>query len=342
MIYLYTSVVPSVQLRRYFNMNKRITYLPHVKERLQEKFSKITSLINEGKIEAALSHIDILLKHEYKPEQLYMKKLYCLRALERWQKVEQLAESLQDEQRNPEIDLYYILSLFMQEQYEHVIDFFHESIETELTEQIPENIYKEMKHFYDESKHIINEKAKTIEKKLQLAIASANDRDQWLLFHQWDKLNVEPPTLFYYMLQEKRVNPIVKTYILNTMQKWQIQEEVTVSKVGKAKTFKLNELSDVETHPVFRATLQQIDSIEQNNPTLHALVLELLQRYVEYIYPYIYENEDIVFVSEAVIILARHHLEGAQIKTETLAPKTDHFIKQIEYSNEAHFRLMMT
>lgn len=320
-------------------MNKKVTYLPHVKERLQNKFAHMTRLMTDGNVEKALTYIEVLLKHEYETERLYVKKLYCLHELGCWQAIEQLAESLRTEKINPQIDLYYVVSLFKQEQYELVIDFFHESINAE---QVPENIYKEMKHVYDESKHIINEKANTINEQIQLAIVSGNGRDQWLLFHQWDKLNIKPPELFLYMLQEKRVNPIVKTNILKALQQWQVTEEVIVSKAEKSQTFSLNELSDLMNHPVYEATLKRIESIEQSNPTLHVLVWELLQRYAEFIYPFLYEAEDIEFVSEAAIALARNHLEGTHIANQNLSHKTINFIKQIEHSNEAYFQLMMT
>lgn len=309
-----------------------------MKERLQKKFAQMTHLITDGNVEEALTYIEVLLKHEYETEQLYVKKLYCLRELERWQTIEQLADSLRTEKTNPQFDLYYLVSLFKQQQYELVIDFFHDFVNAR---QVPENIYKEMKHVYDESKHIINEKASTINEQLQLAIVSGNGRDQWLLFHQWDKLNIKPPDLFYYMLQEKCVNPIVKTYILKALQQWQVTEEVIVSKGEKSQTFRLNELPELTKHPVYEATLKQIESIEQNNPTLHALVLELLQRYAEFIYPFLYEDEDIEFVSEAVIVLARNHLEGTQVATEKPSRKIDSIMNEIQYSNEAYFQLIM-
>lgn len=323
----------------YLQMNKKVTYLPHIKRRLQRKFAQISDCITDGKIEEALSYIDTLLTHEYKREQLYVKKLYCLSELERWQTVEQLAEFLRSEMNNSQFDLYYLLSLFKQEQYELVIDFFNESINNK---HISENTYKEMKHVYEESKHIINDKASTINKRLQLAIVSHNGREQWLLFHQWDKLNVKPPELFYYMLQEERVNPIVKTYILQTLQKWKEMREVTVTKAGQSQSVKLNELPRLHNHPVYLSTLKRIELIEQSNPTLHTLVLELLKRYVELLYPFLYEGEEVKYVSEAVITLARNHLEGTHINRQEISSKTMYFMEQIRDSNEAYFQLTIT
>src|SRR5699024_5690120 len=161
------------------------------------------------------------------------------------------------------------------------------------------------------------------------------------LFHQRNKLNIEPPELFLYMLQVERVNPLVKTYILKELRQWGVKEEVTVTKVGKSQSFKLYELPDVTKHPVYEATLNQIDSVEQSNPTLYALVLELLQRYAEFIYPFLYEDEDIEFVSEAAIALARNHLEGTHVAKEKVPRKTDYFMNEIQYSNEAYFQLIM-
>lgn len=323
-------------------MNKKVTYLPHVKERLQEQFTQMHRLINEGDANAALAVIENLLKHEYKVEQLYVKKLYCLSELKRWREVEQLVVSLRQKKLKPHYDLYYLLSLYKQEHYSLVIDFYKESIDAA---QMPENIYKEIKYLYDESKHMINNEARKIHKQLQLAIVSGNEQEQWHLFHQWDKLCIAPPELFLFMLQEERVNPFVKTYLLQALADWQVADVVTVEKFGKAKTFKLVKLKDLShftNDPIYLQTLKQIESVEQNNPTLYDLVVELLQRYVEYTYPFMYKSEDVPYMSEAVIALARDYLEGDDVNKQKLESKTIDYIELIQKSNEAYFHLIMT
>lgn len=320
-------------------MNKKVTYLPHIKKRLENKYAQMIRLISAGNVEEGLSHIENLLKHNYKTDELYVKKLYCLSELERWQEVEQLTEALPSEKSTPHKDLYYLISLFKQEQYELVIDYFHESIDATT---IPEHIYKEIEYLYDESKHVINDRLKSITEELQLAILSQNQREQWLLFHQWEKLQVEPPELFFYMLKDERVNPFVKTNILQSLKEWQVAQEITVLKAGKSRRIIVDKLFDITSHPIYIETLNRTDSIEQNNPTLYALLLELLQRYVQYIYPFVYKSEDIKFVSEALVALAHNYLEGTPINEQKLSQKTNHFLEQIRHSNEVYFQLILT
>lgn len=320
-------------------MNKKVTYLPHIKKRLQAKFAQMLRLITAGNVEEGLAHIESLLKHDYKTDELYVKKLYCLSELERWQEVEQLTESLRRENSKPHYDFYYMISLFKQEQYELIIDFFHESVDAA---KFPEHIYKEIEYLYDESKLIIKDRAKSITEQLQLAIVSHNEREQWLLFHQWKKLQVEPPDLFFYMLKDERVNPFVKTNILQSLKHWQVTQEITVVKAGKSRRIILHQLFDLIDHPIYQKTLTRIDEIEQNNPTLHALLLELLQRYVQYTYPFVYKSEDIEFVREALVALAQNYLEGRRIKEQELPHKTSKFLEQIRHSNEVYFQLIMT
>src|SRR5699024_8784937 len=198
-------------------MNDKITYLPHIKRRLQRLAEEVETLMKKELYYEALENINHLVEQQFTTDKLHIYHLHCLHQLNEWNELEQVSESLINEKTNevkPEYYLFYIISLFHQEQYELLIEMFDDVIRGK---KIPENLSSEIKNFYQQSKQLVHEQAKSIAEQLQQAIITRNDHKQWQLFHQWKKLNIDPPPLFYFMLEHKDVNPFVKTYIIHAL-----------------------------------------------------------------------------------------------------------------------------
>lgn len=319
-------------------MNKKVTFLPQVELYLQQKLKRVDRLIEQGQSELALEKINILIQHEYKLEQTYLRKLHCLRESHKWQEVERIAELMRhckDRSISAEYNMYYLLSLYEQGHYGLVIEVFEDE---KPSNGAPKLISEMMDQLYHESQQKLQTTAKEIVEQLKYAIIVKDDRKQWSLFHKWNTLNVPPPTIFLTLLEQDDVNPFVKTYILQALKRWQIEEEVTIVKNNHKKRLLVQELPLIEEHAIYVATLQHISKIEQQNPTLYKLVLELLDCYVSYIYPYFYKEQQIKDVSHAAQTIARKTLEGMEDMGE-LSSELLYFMEEIERSNEAYFRL---
>lgn len=320
----------------------KVTYLPIMKQGFKTIANNVNRLIQKEQYGEALEQINTLINHSYNKDDLFAKKLHCLAELERWQEVEQLSESLRHDIPNEftaQYDLFYILSLYHLEQHELLIDI----VDLELaSRKMPENIRKVLMEFYEKSKQLVYEQTIAISEQMQVAILSQNDREQWRLFHQWDKLNTPPPELFIYMLEHEQVNPIVKTYIIEALKTWNVNEEVTIVKGAQRIQTTLHQFPLLQEDEIYLKTVKEIAEIEQSNPTLYGLVLELLQPYVEFHYPFLYDEQDVTIVSQALITLALSHLEGTLNESTPQSSKLVQYQKEITASNEAYFQLLIT
>lgn len=322
-------------------MNDKVTFLPHVKEHFKLMEKAIEELIQTSRYEDALQQIDELRAQAYETESLFVQKLHCLAQLEAWTEVEGLVEALYEKNTGKyqdEYNLYYFLSLYNQAQYKLVVELMDER---PLPESTAEEIEQTMKHIYEASKREIDEEAQSIEKQMQMAILSTNEQKQWQLFHQWSQLDVRPPAMFIDMLAHPDVNLFVKTFIIEALQTWQIDEKVRIQKGNQEIETTISNLLAIEKNPIFKQTYTQLEEIEHFNPTLFELSKDLFQRYIEYVYPFLYSQEEVIVVSEAVFLVANYYLEGS-MKEEFDSENLQHYVNEVSQSNEAYFKLMLT
>src|SRR5699024_911358 len=234
--------------------------------------------------------------------------------------------------------LFYVVSLFEQEQYELLIDFIDVDV---VKKDMETEQFLELMEIYEESKLIVNDEATKLLEKFQLAIVSQSDRKQWEIFHQWQQLNSDPPRLFIELLAVTNVNPFVKTALIQTIQDFYHDEEVTIIKGEKECRVVLQELPLICDQVEYNEVVDQLEAVEQKDPTLHLFVLEILQRYHEYTYPFVYDISEATEISEAVMSIARGHLYGSDNyvnNEEKLLP----YIEEINKANEDYFKLLLT
>jgi len=322
-------------------MKRNVTYLPHVKQDAVEKLEKIERLLQEEQYKDAVFLIKKLEKLQIEPitNSVIRGKLLALYGLEKWQSLERYCEEISSHfsiTKTEDYIIAYGASLFYQAQYEEVINYIEEKLdEIELS---PVSL-KQLEQWYDLSKEEVTNEAKTLMTKFKHAIISENETAQWQLFHQWKKLGQPPPEMFEILLAEKAVNPFVKTKIIESLQDGNNEQEVIVKKFDQEAFIILTEIPPIAEHPIYIQTLKALSNIEQKNPTVYTFTLELLQRYIEYVYPFLYKKDEIYIVAEALEAIATEHLTG-ESTTHEKAVKNK--ITQIVTSNEAYFRLFLT
>lgn len=322
-------------------MNNKVTYLPHVKKLWQQKQVQLDVYISEGKYEQAFELINELLTYPFESPHFLLQRLKCLNELHLWADLEDVAD---EALKNAPIELYgtlclfYVVSLFEQEQYELLIDFIDVDV---VKKDMETEQFLELMEIYEESKLIVNDEATKLLDKFQLAIISQNDREQWELFHQWQQLNSDPPRLFIELLAETNVNPFVKTALIQTIQPFFHDEEVTIIKGDNECKVVLQELPLIRDQVEYNEVVHQLELVEQEDPTLHLFILEILQRYHEYTYPFVYDRSDVQEISEAVLTIARGHLYGSNEHVGD-EEKLLHYIEEINKANEDYFKLLLT
>src|SRR5690625_137904 len=162
-------------------MKLNVTFLPHVKKKIETIKTEVSHLIANCKYGLALEKIDTLLAQQYIDEGLIEQKLGCLLMLERWKEVETVAEQyikVAPEDKKETFLFYYVAGLYHLEQYELVVETIDEMYKNRDGLNYDN---KDIKQLYKECKQKINEKAGQIEKRFQLAIVSKNDLEQWQL-----------------------------------------------------------------------------------------------------------------------------------------------------------------
>lgn len=322
-------------------MNNKVTYLPHVKKLWHQKQVQLDVYISEGKYEQAFELINELLTYPFESPHFLLQRLKCLNELHLWADLEDVAD---EALKNAPIELYgtlclfYVVSLFEQEQYELLIDFIDVDV---VKKDMETEQFLELMEIYEESKLIVNDEATKLLDKFQLAIISQNDREQWELFHQWQQLNSDPPRLFIELLAVTNVNPFVKTALIQTIQPFFHDEEVTIIKGDNECKVVLQELPLIRDQVEYNEVVHQLELVEQEDPTLHLFILEILQRYHEYTYPFVYDRSDVQEISEAVLTIARGHLYGSNEHVGD-EEKLLHYIEEINKANEDYFKLLLT
>lgn len=318
---------------------KKITYLPQIKSRLQKYHDFSDDLLAQENYQSALEKIEVLLAHNFKVIENYEKKLICLLALQEFAEAEELAEQLSKQYSYEKFQFYYIKSLYEQAFYELIVDFYEKELQEKLRD---EKVLQAILPLYQDSRRQVDQKAKSIEKQLELAVLTVNHPDQWHLFHQWKQLQIEPPPIFIDLLSREEMNSFVKTYMIEALQKWEVNKEVEIVKGGQVLKTKIMEISPISQNLAYRRTLQNLSEIEQKNPTLYELVLQLIHRYVEYIYPFLYDEQDASTVSQAATAIAKHHLgEAVKIGEGFDLNQFQSYQSIIEKSNEAYFKLIL-
>lgn len=323
-------------------MDYKVTHLPHVKRQLEQLKKEVNFDIKDQLYEDALQKINILIEQQFANEYLFEKKLYCLAMLERWDKVEIVAEQLMKEisvEKYEQILFYYVMSLYHNEQYELAIELIEEARNDG---NISEAISEKLHHLYAESKQMTIDKAKKIDERMQIAMVTNNEPQQWQLFHQWKKLNVQPSELIFHMLESELVHPFVKTQILFSLQERKIEQVVTIVKNNKKMMVNVSDLPLLHEHLTYLKTLQHIEEVEQNDPTLHSLVTELLRTYFEFIYPFIYNIKNAQLVAQSAVLIARNHLSGQISEQDEKDRQLLYYKNEIERSHEAFFRLTIS
>lgn len=320
-------------------MNKKIAHLPHVKRHLELLARKIEKDIQARAYDRALKNIKFLEKQQFYYPAIYKNKLFCLTKLERWAEAEALSETLlkrQNDRDYVEYFLYYLTSLYHQGQY----SFVQQLIEDHLGDVRITNEHREyLCHLQNESLKKLKEKSNELLKKLELAILTKNEIEQWLLINRWKALNAPPAKLILEMLSMAEVNPFVKTAILFELHERNIEDVVYIEKNGRKLKIKAAELPYLTEHPLYVDALKHLEAVEQKDPTLYSFSVELLERSLEYDYPFMEDAKNVDLIAEAATLAAKEHLFGKvgsemEENEELLANK-----QQIEAKYEAFLRL---
>ena len=109
---------------------------------------------------------------------------------------------------------------------------------------------------------------------------------------KWKLDNLPVSEQFYPLLTDQTVHPVLKTEILLLLKRKQVSDEITVMKYGRSKLISPAKLDSIEKHEAYLAVKEHLYDVEQHNPSLYMIALELLDCYVFVHYPLFLRAEE--------------------------------------------------
>lgn len=321
-------------------VNKNISYHPTLKRKLTQLFIKCNDAIKEGNFSLALHYIEQLLPYKYNEAETIKLQLLCFMKLQFWDELEMSSEALLQRRNHKDFTLYlyyYIVSLFNNHEYIALIEAVKENRKY-LCRTSP--FKKKVKTIENKTYEKIKKQATQLIEEIKRAVLLENKRLQWQLFQQWKNLQTKTPALFLDILKDDRVHPLLKTEIIQTLQKEKKEGVFQVKKGKDMDSFSIQQLPPLKMHPIYKKAMKLLREKEEQNPTLYELAKQLLTRYCKIYYPFLHSQSETPLYVQTVRLLAHNHLTGEATVLKD-GKNIDEIRRKIETGNEQYLTLLI-
>ncbi|MEI3612885.1 tetratricopeptide repeat protein [Pseudogracilibacillus sp. SO30301A] len=321
------------------NTNNIILF-PTLRNELEKAERESFELIHQQDYEQALEKLKFLLTHQISTYEIHISKLICLIKLNQLTDAEQFCENLltdyNDSHYYDYLD-YYIMILYETNKFPYIIDLINAE---EKRSTIPDNFRKKFRDLYRLAYQMNSARSDELIAELHGAVKEDNHHRQWYIINKWKELNIDPPEMFLNLLKEKEIHPAIKTQIIELLIDSNFKSSVMVEKFGENHSIELKKLQKVSEHPIYLNTLQQLQNLEQENPTLYIQVKELLYQFSYIQYPKFYPTSDIIDVKNALILLGNENL-SLPYGEMTNKNKVHDYVDLIKLSNELYLTICL-
>ncbi|NIK11217.1 tetratricopeptide repeat protein [Alkalibacillus almallahensis] len=237
----------------------------------------------------------------------------------------------------------YLTILFQTSQYQDLIELLDEIFETET---VPFEYQDAFQQLYDVSADMRASASETesvehINHFIE-ALENGNFQEQWKLLSYHRKHEVDPYLeMVKPYLSDTRLNPVIKTGILQWFMEEKVEEAVEVEKFGESDHVRPVELSDVLDTSFAKSVIHYLEDVEQNDPTLFEFLKQILYRYLYIKFPFVPQptQNNVTDLGEAVLLLAQQYLqlnEGVD-KHQEATPEQQEWMKDIERLEKIYF-----
>ncbi|MFA1822520.1 tetratricopeptide repeat protein [Virgibacillus oceani] len=287
-----------------------VVLFPKWKKNLEE--SSLQAM-KEKRHEDALEKLDELLSYKVNHYEIVIGKIICLMELNRYDEAQEICE----EQLQYEYDDYfqylhiYLTLLFQTNQYELLM----EQVEDELSKgSLPPLLEEQSNELYELSKKMkadvtMSRTAAYIDE-FKEAIHNKKHLEQWSLVEKMRKSNAKPDKHTKFILQKEHIHPVVKTAIFQWLQEADVNEKIHIQKLGLALEVKPMEVTALKKQKILKETVLHLEEMEQQNPTLMALLNKMLYRYIYVRYPIMPPIEDAGVIAQALIHIGKEYVES--------------------------------
>jgi len=326
-----------IEVIRSVNTNKVILF-PTLKKSLENIEKECYVLIKEKEYERALKKLTYLLSHRYTSYDIHISILICYIKLQRFSEAEEYYEQLLLHDNDPnyyDYLEYYLMVLYERNQYTELMTIIQDEEKKNI---IPTTFQKKFQDIYRLAYQMNLMSADQLIVELEAAVNRKDHQAQWHIFQKWLKLNVDPHEIFFTLLIDPKVHPVLKTAIIELLQARNVESRIEVEKFGKKTSIELMDLPAVTDHPIYHQTLTYIHYIDQDNPSLFTIIEKLHNQFHYVRYPYLYPEQDIRYVGDALIQIAIEDL-SLPLNHEGQCERIIKYIEMIRLCNKLYVNI---
>lgn len=318
---------------------KNVILFPTLQKNLEQD-SKLA--LEAKKYPEALEKLNELLRYKVQKHEIFIGKLICLMELGRNNEALDLCEDLL---RRKDADYYhyvhiYLTILFQMNEYKTLMAFVDDVIQDR---QMPEVIREQLEQLYKMSKQmnigLVTETAQSDIKKLKKIMKTEAYIEQWEYIEKLRKANIEPPGEIYDYLKSDQMHPVVTTALLEWLQDQQLDEMIEVHKFGVIKTLIPKETSRIKEQRFFQDMIQLISEFEQENPSLHNMLQQLLYRYTYVRFPVMVANNQNEYIAQALLLTGKSYL-NMTIDVDSAGDNVRFYMEEIKYCESIYFSII--
>lgn len=308
-----------------------IVLLPSMKEML---IQKARDAFQAGDYIHTVEHLELLVAHRVESFEVHMNLVVSLMKLKKWKEAIHYAEDFmilyKKEKKSQFIELI-VMAFFEQSNFVQALERIDESIGEDLSTDVKQRL-KSIRILCHEQNLIVGDS--TVDQMIELA-EDEKHMELYTTIQMWKQLNIEPPEVFYDFLQQHYIHPVIKTIILEDLQKHIVDREVVVNKFSKRKTVNPNQLACFDQLDYMQELLYSVEEIEHQNPSLYQFIKILVTQYSYVMYPFDIHVNDNDSLSEAFVLLARI-LSSIEEGDEEISPEVSTHMENIHTCHDLY------
>ncbi|WP_010099029.1 tetratricopeptide repeat protein [Ornithinibacillus scapharcae] len=272
--------------------------------------------IQEKRYEDALNKIDELLRYNVLDHEVIVGRLMCLMELGRYQEAEDMCEEVirdkEDEYYFHYVHLY-ITILFQSNKFDLVTERIEEELESDKLPTVLREQFLQLHALSDKMESDIVEKKTSIYiQDLLEAVARTQHQKQWQLISTLRTLKIVPDENIIGLLKKEEVHPVNKTGIFIWLKELDYKNKVIVQKFGQSLDVIPKETPEMESSLIYLKTMQYINEVEHQNPTLYQFLTQLFTRYLYVQYPLLTSDEDAEVIARSLTVIGQQMMGDFQ------------------------------
>lgn len=302
--------------------NQNIVLFPKLKSLLKEQAA---DAYREQKYEKSLEIYQHLQGFGEVDHEIIFGQLLCLVELREFNLAQSLCEKqLFDGNENYYDYLHlYVTILFQTEQY----DFLKTILKKELNKiTLPPHLEDYFRQLYDLTLEIseedVSHKEKVLYDELDIALKEEDVIKQNNLLNKLSNLEVKPNATIFSLLAKEHIHPVIKTNIVQWLQKQNIDRSIVIEKFGRKTIVNPIEIDPIKKHKSYEYAMNHCEKMKNNDPTFGQMLEKMTFRHFYVLYPFLPGQREINKLIKTMKLMIRENLYGNLMDEKDLETKS--------------------